>query len=217
MYSTIEKEFHGHEIHGGVDFELPFGTPLLAATDGWAIASYGFSWVYEKQDDKTEQLRLVRGDKVSGSIGLFVQLYNPELNIYVQYGHLSTVGNDIPYKEPQFIPEREEYIPQGYRVMPEVYTQPGYAKWVKAGDIVGYVGVSGIALGKADSPDQVENKREIWDDTHAHIQVFVRAEDQQSAQSIDTYGIYGTADMYPDDTRPEIQPQRKHAALWLPR
>ena len=42
FYSDEERAIHGHETHFGVDFAAPRGTPVYAAADGLALASYHF-------------------------------------------------------------------------------------------------------------------------------------------------------------------------------
>lgn len=215
LYSTEEKSIHGHEKHEGIDFALPIGTPIKASFSGYATSTYGFSWVTEEDPDtKEEKIRLFDNDKISMDIGLFVQIYNPETNLFTQYGHLSKIQNNIPFTEPLFIPETETYLPQGNRIEPSNYPISKNAIYVKSGAVIGYSGISGITKGFIDYPECLNTVRTdpIWDEPHLHFQLFKRSLNQKHAKLIDVYGLYSTVDSY---ITPIKEVERKHRSLFI--
>lgn len=97
IYSHLERKRHGNHFHKGVDYETKWGTPVLAAASGYAIAGYHRFPILNK--DGT--LRLSHGKPISNGLGYFVQIYHPKKISGVQggrntqYGHLSRFGEGI--------------------------------------------------------------------------------------------------------------------------
>jgi murein DD-endopeptidase MepM/ murein hydrolase activator NlpD len=215
FYSEEEKSIHGTTDHEGIDFALPIGTPIKAAFDGYAVSTYGFSWVTDiNPDTQKEEFRLFYGDKISMDIGLFVQIYNPKTTLFTQYGHLSKINEQIPFTKPLLDEETETYFPAGNRIDPKKYSLSRNAVYVKKGTVIGYSGISGITKGFIDYPECMNTVRRdpIWDEPHLHFQLFKRSQNQKYAKLIDVYGIYSTVHAY---TTPTKEVERKHKSLFI--
>ena len=89
-YTEEEKAVHGYATHYAVDFAAPRGTPIYAATSGYAISSFHIAYAGEHE-----------GKKVGFGLGRFVQIWNPQQKVYVPYSHLDGVVAGIPYTSPQ--------------------------------------------------------------------------------------------------------------------
>lgn len=100
IYSQEERDVHGFYIHGGLDFDCNFGTPVYAAASGFAVAGYHRFTLFN--EDRT--LRLHEGKPLGFGFGNMVQIYHSEETSGVlggrvtQYGHLSSVSSSIKMK-----------------------------------------------------------------------------------------------------------------------
>lgn len=211
MYSAEETSIHGMIKHQAVDFGLPIGTPVLAATAGWAVASYQGLFAYNRSSANPIK-RLYKNQPLITGMGLFVQIYHPESATFSQYGHLSRIVPRIPFNPPA--EEKGEWSPSGFRLPVAEYEQKGC--WVNQGDEIGEVGVTGLTLGRPDYPDCLTVvRRESWDEPHLHLYVFKRTQDQASSQKFDPYNIYSDYRSYPDSAKSsDLWRQRQSNSLW---
>lgn len=210
-YSEQEKSIHGLSGHGGIDFAFPRGTKVLAAADGWAIASY--FWKPVKNKDGSS--RLYEGKEVGMGLGYFVQIYHPEVHLYTSYGHLERVVEKIRFHRP--IKVKDVLWPIGNKIDPENFSRYRFAKFVRAGDLIGYVGDSGLTWGYLDYPQRPNtHKYPSWDKTHLHFEVFTRIGSRKKKKYFDPYGIKSDFKDYPGSDRLDNLPNMgsKSTVLW---
>ncbi len=181
LYSDEERKIHGRTIHNGIDFAAPRGTPVYAAADGLAIASF------DTEADGTWQ-----GKQIGFGYGRFVQVYHPETDSFTLYSHLESFALSISYEQPlrsKF--GYEPVLPKTKAEVEQHQTTP-----IKKGDLIGYVGDTGLTWGYAETPTQRPDPEQFpsWDEPHLHFEVF-SYEDGQKV-SYDPYGIYRQASQY---------------------
>lgn len=119
IYSQEEHAVHGMYVHGGIDFDCSFGTPVFAAASGLAVATY-HRFVIRNKDGK---LRLYQGKPLGTGFGYMVQIYHNNKttlgagNRITQYGHLSRITKEIVPKfckpnEKELSPDEQEFAEQ---------------------------------------------------------------------------------------------------------
>lgn len=203
MYSTGESAIHGFTEHDGVDFALPYGTPVVAPADGYAMSSYHTFWILNEDGSK----RTYEGKPIRFGLGYFVQMYIPSVNRYIQIAHLSDVDAAIPFSTPSA--NGEDWVPSNHTLsVPDLKMSPQYVK-VRKGQVIGKVGFSGLGWGYeeyeagATRPIAIDpTVKKSWDEPHIHFEDFWR--DQTTGVKManrDPYGIYGTTADYPTPTR----------------
>ncbi|MDD2785336.1 MAG: M23 family metallopeptidase [Patescibacteria group bacterium] len=193
LYSDQEKKIHGLDFHGGVDFAQPRNSPVFAAADGWAIASYSLNPFF---DEKTGKLRRFRGKIVGMGLGNFVQIYHPQTKRFTQYGHLEKISEKIPFAKPRKLKDGR-LIPMGHKINPRDLKNYPKAIWVRCGEVIGYVGDSGLTWEYNDYPNRPDHKKHpSWDETHVHFEEFVR-NSRGAKQRRDPFAIYDTNEKYP--------------------
>lgn len=193
FYSEQEKKIHGLSFHGGVDFAQSRGSKVLAAADGWAIASYSSNPFY---DERTGELRRHRGKIVGMSLGNFVQIYHPNVKRFTQYGHLQQISEKIPFAKPRLLDDGR-LIPIGHKLKPGDYRKYSKAVWVKRGEVIGHVGDSGLTWGYKDYPERPDPKMHpSWDETHLHFEEFIRNA-HGAKRRRDPFDVYGSFIDYP--------------------
>jgi murein DD-endopeptidase MepM/ murein hydrolase activator NlpD len=199
LYSKQERDIHGHEMHCGIDFAVPRGTPVLTAADGYALSSY-----HRDYDGKYQ------GKRVGFGLGHFVQMWLPDEQLFLQYGHLEKVADIVPYYPPSKVGEALEP-----RV---VYHGPqdldlSLMKPIKRGEVIGFVGDSGLSWGYLETPESRPDPsaNPSWDEVHLHFEAFRRNEDGQKDEWWDPYGVYGDVRLYQSDLQDHI----KAEPLWL--
>jgi murein DD-endopeptidase MepM/ murein hydrolase activator NlpD len=211
-YSEEEKNIHGVSGHGGIDFSVPRGTEVLSAADGWAIASY--YWKSLKNQDGSQ--RTLKDKEIGMGLGYFVQIYHPQENLYTSYGHLDRVSEEIPFHRP--IERNGVFWPVGHKVKPENLPHYKYAKFVKTGEVIGFVGDSGLTWGYRDYPQRPDpNKYPSWDGIHLHFEVFNRVGSRGNKKYFDPFGIKSNFNDYPDSDRLNNRKNMgtKSFVLWL--
>lgn len=200
LYSFAERTIHGRTNHGGVDFAAPSDTPIYAAADGYAISSTHFALLAKTFDGKTP---------VGFGLGEFVQIWHPEQGVYTSYSHLSKVDSNIPYFEPKCT-DTGACAPEIIYNGTENSVKMG--EFVKRGDLIGYVGDSGLSLGYLESPRGIRPNpatNPSWDETHLHFEMYTRdAVKFTKSKRFDPFGIYGRLDQYTDSSY--VQP----VSLW---
>lgn len=206
-YSQAETDIHGFVEHNGVDFALPYGTPVVAPADGYALSSYHTFWILDDNGNK----RTYQGKPIRFGLGYFVQMYIPSTNRYIQMAHLSDVDPAIPFSQP--VQNGEDWVPQNHTLsVPDLKNSPMVVQ-VRKGQVIGKVGFSGLAWGYdeyssgAARPVAIDpNVQKSWDEPHIHFEDFWR--DQTTGVKManrDPYGIYGSFQDYPTPDRRGVQ------------
>lgn len=209
LYDEAERHVHGVANHGAVDFECPIGTPVLAAADGWAIATFD-EFPLVEEDGKP---RLLEGEPIWFGAGLIVQIWHGD-GRYTQYAHLDSIPEHIPFYTPE---ETDGALrPRELTAPAESYggTVPAYA--VRAGEKIGESGMTGMGIGRRSYEDwRAGRPYATYASPHVHFAVFGgRDPESRAAPRWDPFGIYDTAPQYPEDATlwPELPD-----SLWLPR
>ncbi|RJR15564.1 hypothetical protein C4579_01975 [Candidatus Microgenomates bacterium] len=206
IYSRAEKAVHGKAIHAAIDYHVPYGTPVAAPVSGYAIASYQSAWL--RNADGT--VRNYQGKHLAFGLGYFVQIYAPEVNRYVQLGHLSSLEDSIPFSMPTEDVDGD-WSPTNYAV-PVTELVSGMHEFVvcvKRGHILGRVGFSGLRWGYDDYAQGADRPVEIdpnvylsYDEPHVHFEEFDRYSDTGAkTPRRDPYDIYMSHSHYPTPTR----------------
>jgi hypothetical protein len=130
--------------HTAIDFALPYGFPVVAPCDGFAMSSYyAFPFTPDGQPITNTQ-----GEISHFGMGYFIQIYNPDQNRFVQLGHLSDVAESIPFSLP--VKKDGKWIPTNNIQTPEEILSPNNPDvvLVRTGDNIGFVGLSGLTYGE---------------------------------------------------------------------
>lgn len=205
VYSDMEKMIHGDEVHFATDFapqnergEWAPGTPVVAMHDGWAVQFFHIN-----PDKRNVTLPDGRACAVIGNgFGHGVQIWNPKRNIATGHGHLQKAADHIPKLTSTL---REE---DGLKFWDpnELYVDPSTlvsrAVWVKRGEVIGYVGASGLSCDFEEGPDTDPNEslKHAWDEPHVHVDAYRRGEGGSKAkgQRWDLFDLYSRAPAYVD-------------------
>lgn len=208
-YSEQEKSIHGFLRHSGIDFQLSRNTPVLASADGWAISSYfGYPLI---KDNKPV---LYKDKQVGFGLGYFVQIYHPEAEIFTAYGHLSEVAPEIKFHKPRKL--GNHFWPVGHKISPEKLPDYKWVTKVKTGQVIGYVGDSGLTWGYQDYPQRPNpQKHPSWDDVHLHFEVFTRVGSKLRKKYLDPYGVKGVAEDYSDSFKEGNKLGKEGSVLWI--
>ena len=193
VYSKKENEIHGKINHFAIDFTLPRGDKVFAAASGWAIASY---YRFLIVDSETKKLLIFKDRPLGFGLGFFVQIYHTEVDRYTQYGHLENVSPRIPFARPRRMRDGR-LIPIGHKVSPDRY--PAYRKtiWVEKGEVIGFIGDSGLTWGYDDYPQRPDPlKFPSWDETHLHFEEFARDKTGRKIGQRDPYDVRKTYQFY---------------------
>lgn len=179
--ADLVTKMGGSNRHYGTDFTLTRGTPVLAAASGRAIASYHHYLLRQKEDRR----RFIRykGKLMGNGQGNFVIIYHLKQKLFTQYGHLEKLDPRIPFYKPE--KKRGLVQPPVKKFQPCFFSKKN-AWRVKRGEVIGWVGDSGIIGG--------------WDEPHLHFEIY-RYRDKEGRKPkdsyLDPYDIYETAEHYP--------------------
>jgi murein DD-endopeptidase MepM/ murein hydrolase activator NlpD len=187
-----EVKFHPDtQIHSAVDFQAPRGTPVFAAADGLAVQSFHTSYLDKPYVDESG-----KSHRLGFGIGHFIQIWHPEQQVFTSYCHLEKVDPAVPYVAPTG--EHGLYAPAVvYLPLDEMLKS---CKPVKRGQLIGYIGDTGLSDNYEESPDVTRDhgKLPTWDPAgpHLHFEVYTRNAVGRKDQRWDPYGIYGKASNY---------------------
>ncbi|OGI14458.1 hypothetical protein A3K63_04935 [Candidatus Micrarchaeota archaeon RBG_16_49_10] len=218
FYSAEENRIHGMNGHVATDFELPFGTEVLAAAPGWAMASYMRKPLFGR-----DGLPLTyEGKPITTGYGYFVQVYHPETRRFTIYAHLNEISREIPYSLPYRL-EDGGFEPSNLKIssllpfMVPLLISPKRFRWVERGEMVGRVGDSGNCWGFDDFPARPDRRKyPSWDETHLHLEEIARFPGTgRKILPRDPYDIYGRGDEYPDSFKVEGVRDLGPKASWL--
>jgi len=246
-YHAEEIALHGVKVHNAIDMDLPRGTKILAPADGYYIATYG-EVLLRNRDGSPRMLSAKAARAVGQDInpptsdgewpvyfGSFVVQGWHGRGRYTQSAHVDWVNPAIPYYPPVEVKD-EHGRPSGdrrhspmLRATVAEYRRPGAAAFLKAGEVIAEVGMTGCGWNKPcydfarfeanGRPDFRGVSYPYYTTPHLHFAVFGRrASRGRNAPAFDPFGIYGTFnDGYPASRADwsRAMPNAKHAPLWL--
>ncbi len=194
FYSLQEKRIHGYDVHAAIDYQVPYGTHVAAPCNGFAIASYHTFDV--KNDDGSQ--RMYKGKPVGFGLGYFVQIYDPNVDRYVQLGHLSDLSKNVQFSKP--VSTDAGWNPTNHILSIRELMDGSNPLVVvlKKGDYLGNVGYSGLRWGYTeyelgrDRPLVIDpDIYKSHDEPHVHLEEYYR--DQATGRKgwqRDPYDIY---------------------------
>ena len=209
-YEISEGWFYSRDIkrlvpysHMAADFSLPYGFPIAAPCDGFAMSSYYSHPILDKAGNITK----LNGKMLNFGIGYFVQIYNPSQNRFVQLGHLSDISEKVPFSVPTKV--KEQWMPINNIQTPKeiVSIDNQNVVFVKTGEIVGFLGYSGLTDGidyfkGYERPYKIDRtKIGTLSIPHVHMDEFFRNYKSGAKEwRRDLYDIYKQRDSYPTHT-----------------
>lgn len=206
-YSADELGITGYENHKATDFATETGTPVVSPCNALAIASYHTHAVLRTLMDGSQEIVTYHGKPVGSGLGLFVQLYIPEQDRYLQLGHLDSISLNIPFSPPED-DGSNGWQPTNYNLPPQLITSSNpMIVPVRRGDFLGTVGTSGLTLGYIEY-DQKLNILDVsasqfsWDIPHLHVIESARRLNSAGTATVktcarDLYDLYNYYDHYP--------------------
>lgn len=219
LYSFDEYKIHDLEVHAGVDFAAAYSTPLYSPVEGYAMSSYSTLPAL----DKDQQVIFFEGKEVRYGLGLFVRIYVPQANRFIDMAHFSEIDEAIPFSDSEYDEANKRWNPSNEKVL--ISKIPSHPQWVKVsrGQFLGRVGTSGLGWGYDDFEGFPQRKITIdpnikvsWDEPHLHLEEFFQIQNPKEREELgqkiaprDIYGIYSFAKDYPgvgDKPNPELKP-----------
>lgn len=209
LYSQAEKSIHGFNHHVGIDFAVAYGTPLVAPTDGYAMSSYHTFWL----KNNNNRIKTYQNKPLRFGLGNFIQIYIPEVNRFIQIGHLSDIDKNIPFSQP--ILHEDDWLPTNHTLtIQELINDPKVVK-IARGQLLGRVGFSGLGWGYTDYQAGCDRplildpeKYSSWDEPHVHYEECYRDQtDGKKFAQRDPYGIYSIFSDYPTPVRQGVLSQ----------
>lgn len=241
-YHPEEVALHGVESHKAIDFDTDRGAKIIAPADGYYIASYGeVALTNDDGSPRTQtrasvvkhnpgyaKLHLPPGDGPwPVYFGSFViQGWHPN-GRYTQYAHVDWVNPAIPYYAPTTEDNGDIVYSRFLRAPVAEYRKSDKAVWLKAGEIIGEVGMTGCGIGKrcysfaklgrGGRPDFRNTDYFYYTNPHLHFMVFsarANSKARTPKQIWDPFGVYDVAgDKYPKNR--SQWPGWTKKSLWL--
>lgn len=207
--ATVWRERHGNTIHAGIDYDVPYGTPIYSPVEGYASASYNI----QRARHEDASIRTHDDTSVTYSLGYCIQIYHPQTQLFLLYGHLSYISEEIVFTPP-FTTDTGEQFARGFNLTSQHVAsldQCSRLVHVTRGQYLWDVWVSGIYLTDTlvqadDRPHHPlpEHQYIYYSHPHLHRNTYDRSPDGSKQTPIDPYDIYDTADLYPDPSRPRL-------------
>lgn len=196
-YSEEETQLHGATDHQSIDFAMPLGTPILAAADGLAVASFTEVPVPNKDGSH----RQWKGKPIYFGAGLMIKIFHPN-GWCTLYGHLHRLGRELIDASVYYPPIQEVdggFISKNISVSQNEVGRNVKALPVKAGQVIAYSGITGMGWGRPTYADWLAGKPyEVCDEEHLRFQVsFSELNKKDEYESIDPFGMYKQNLAYP--------------------
>lgn len=249
-YHKAEVAIHGVKVHNAIDMDLPRGVKILAPTDGYYVATYG-EFLTRTDDGLPRRLsrhQALETNPVNSDVnppddtgewevffGSYVVQGWHGKGRYTQYAHVDWVNPAIPYYGPEEVTD-ENGNKTGdlkhsamLRVPVAEYRKPDVAAFIRAGEVIAEVGMTGCGWGKRcydfakfDSDGRLDFRGvdyTYYTEPHLHFAAFGRrAPHTRNAKLIDPFGIYGDMNGGYPKQRSQWhirQPKAQHKPLWL--
>jgi murein DD-endopeptidase MepM/ murein hydrolase activator NlpD len=201
--------YGGYSAHHAVDFAVPAETPVLAAADGLALAS--FEEVPIRYP--TPQQRTWHGKPIFWGHGLHVIILHR--NHYATiYAHLHRIA---PLIQPAYRQPLEytngDVLSALAPLRAEDIHNPRRAVRVKTGQVLGYAGITGMGWGQRTYDNWLRGARyRSNDEVHLHFALSDLPALDSETTFLDPFGVYGSLTAYPPyDTEWSTLP----GSLWL--
>ena len=196
IYSAEEAAVYGgYADHHAVDFSVPFATPVLAAADGLALAS--FEEVRIRYPGNTPRTR--NGEPIFWGYGLFVVVLhdNGLITCYCHLHRISPVLWNEAYLEPTRYPTGD-VIPALMSLGVRDFKKTHTAVRVHRGETIGLSGITGMGVGRPTYMDWLQKRLyRSNDEEHVHFAVCTPPVLDASTTYIDSFGIQGYGSVYP--------------------
>lgn len=207
LIGSWEYAIHGIKQHSAIDYALPYWAPVLAPMSWYMIASYHNAFLKEKW-----YVRLFQWTQLHYGLGWYVQIWNPEKDIFIILWHLSSIDSMLPVSPPyatwwkKWVSRRDPtWVTYDTWVLQTMINDPKTYPWVvfvKKWQRIWTVWVSGIERDNS-MPSSIDIPRQpsfpqptSWDEPHIHLEVFTVLDWKK--QLLDPYNIYRDARAYPD-------------------
>lgn len=249
QYHDSEIAIHGVKVHNAIDMDLPRGVKILAPADGYYVATYGEALT--TKDGKPRKLsrrqlldicpvnKDINPPDDKGEWEVFFGSYVIQgwhgKDRYTQYAHVDWVNPTIPYYPPDEVIDENGHKTGNLkhskmlRVPVSEYRKPSVAAFIRAGEVIAEVGMTGCGWGKRcydfaklDSKGRLDFRSAdytYYAAPHLHFATFGRrAPYTRNPKMIDPFGIYGDMNAgYPKsrDQWDKRQPKARHNPLWL--
>jgi len=219
-YTENEISIHRVGLHRAIDFDVPRSTEIINPCDGWFVATYSEVALTDpdgkpkllsvsKAIDQNPEGADIHSPAKSGSWpiyfgGYVVQGWHGN-GRYTQYMHIDWSNPKIPYYPPIKKDNGDLAYDPILRSSVSNYRNTGQAVFLKAGEVIGRVGMTGCGwdqrcyesanFGKSDRPDFSQSDYNYYTNPHLHFMVFGRRVPRSRNTSVvwDPFGVYGMA------------------------
>lgn len=204
LYSAFERSVHGFSLHRSLDIAVPYGTPVYAPCEGYAISTFSDRWLR----DLKGRIKTYQGREMRFGLGYHVVIHNQRVNRDIVLAHLSNIAPEIPFSLPH--QSGQDWLPTSYELLYKESQRSSLIKAVKRGDLIGWVGYSGIGWGYnndylkgAKRPVILDlEKYQTWDETHLHMEECrINPKTSKRESQRDIYGLYADYKEYRTPSR----------------
>lgn len=189
LYGPEETAIYGgYDAHHAVDFAVPLGTPVLAAADGIAVAS--FEEVAIRYPGP--EARTWRGESVFWGYGLFVIVLHAN-GLTTAYAHLHRLALALQrvYLKPFEHADGDVTAPITRLEAQDFHTTYPAVR-IKAGEIIGFSGITGMGMGGRTYDNWRHNKPyRANDEEHVHFALSRLPAFTAETEYLDPFNIYG--------------------------